>query len=169
MPTGPQGPNGTYLTPPMQSSPRIHHRHMARLAASGFTPTEIAEATGFSCMQITKILASPLFQKEVARVEALADKSACDLRQDLEALAIKAVCNLEEDLHIADGKESSDLTMSGRNLRQRASFDVLDRFGLSKQKDLAITNLHLHKHDEKHIHNMPVEDLRNEVMDLLRG
>ena len=168
MPLGPQGPDGTYLTLPMQASPRIHHRHMARLAASGFTPMEIAESTGFSPVQITKILASPLFQKEVARIEALADASAVDLRQDLQQLAIKAVCNLEEDLHMADGKDPSDLTLGERNLRQRAVFDVLDRVGLGK-KEFNLTSLHLHKHDEKHIHDMSVDSLRNDVMELLRG
>jgi hypothetical protein len=147
----------------------IHHRHMARLAAAGFTPTEIAEATGFSCMQITKILASPLFQKEVARIEALADKSACDLRADLQALAIKAVCNLEEDIHIADGLESPrDLTNFERKLRYQASTDVLDRVGLGG-KNFSVNNIHLHQDEHKHIHSLGVEQLRNEVMDLLRG
>ena len=168
MPTGPQGPDGTYLTPPMASSPRIHHRHMARLAASGFTPIEIAEATGFTPCQITKILASPLFQKEVARIEAMADKSACDLRTDLQQLAIKAVCNLEEDLHVADGKEPSDLTNFERNLRFKASADVLDRVGLGG-KNVTVASLHLHQDEHKHIHSLGVEQLRNEVMDLLRG
>jgi hypothetical protein len=141
---------------------------MARLAAAGFTPTEIAEATGFSCCQITKILASPLFQKEVARIEALADASACDLRQDLQVLAIKAVCNLEEDLHIADDKEPSELTNFERNLRYKASSDVLDRVGLGG-KNFAVNNIHLHQDEHKHIHTMGVEQLRNDVMDLLRG
>lgn len=168
MPTGPQGPNGTYLTPPMASSPRIHHRHMARLAAAGFPPTEIAEATGFSQCQITKILASPLFQKEVARIEALADKSACDLRQDLQALAVKAVCNLEEDLYIGEGVEIKDMPTSHLNLRQRASLDILDRVGLGK-REFPRGELHLHQHEEKHIHAMDISELRNDVMELLRG
>jgi hypothetical protein len=141
---------------------------MARLAASGFTPTEIAEATGFSCVQITKILASPLFQKEVARIEALADNSACDLRQDLQALAVKAICNLEEDVHMADGKSPDDLTNFQRNLRYKASTDILDRIGLVSKK-LNFGELHLHNEDHKHIHNMSIEDLRNDVMDVLKG
>ena len=168
MSAGPQGPNGTYLTPPMQGSPMIHHRHMARLAASGFTPVEIAEATGFSSVQITKILASPLFQKEVARIEALADASACDLRQDLNALAVKAVVNLEQELRVGDGLETRDLTNFERNLRFKASTDVLDRVGLGS-KNFSVNNIHLHQDEHKHIHSMGVEQLRNEVMDLLRG
>jgi hypothetical protein len=131
---------------------------MARLAASGFTPVEIAEATGFS-----------LFQKEVARIEALADASACDLRQDLNALAVKAICNLEQDVSLADGLESPrDLTNFERNLRFKASTDVLDRVGLGG-KNFNVGSLHLHQDEHKHIHSMGVEQLRNEVMDLLRG
>lgn len=165
----PQGPNNTYLTAPNMGTPRVHHRHMARLFASGFTPTEVAEATGFSCCQVTKIQASPLFQKEIARIEALADASACDLRADLQSLAMKAICNLEEDIRIADGLDSArDLTNFERNLRLKASTDVLDRVGLGK-KEFHAGEIHLHKHDEQHIHGMSVEHLRNEVMDLLRG
>jgi hypothetical protein len=141
---------------------------MARLVAAGLTPTEVAEACGFTCAQVSKILASPLFQKEVARLEAKADDAAVDLRQGLQGLALKAMCNLEEDLHIADGRDPNDLTTWQRNLRQRATFDVLDRAGIGK-KEVSFGELHLHKHDEQHIHDMSVERLRNEVMDLLKG
>lgn len=168
MPTGPQGPDGTYLTPPMASAPRFHHRHMARLAACGLTPTEIAEATGFTCGQVSRILASPLFQKEISRLETKADDAATDLRNGLQGLALKAMCNLEEDLHIADDKDPNDLTTWQRNLRQRASFDILDRAGIGK-KEIHVGDLHIHKHDEQHIHEMSVEVLRNEVLDLLKS
>ena len=165
----PQGPNNTYLTPGLINPPKVHHRHMARLFASGFTPTEVAEATGFTCTQVSKIQASPLFQKEIARLEAMADKSACDLRQDLQSLALKAVCNLEEEIHVGDGLDTrKDLTNFERKLRYQASTDVLDRIGLGK-KEFHTGDIHLHKHEEQHIHGMSVEHLRNEVMDLLRG
>lgn len=168
MPTGPQGPNGTYLTAPMQSTPRIHHRYMAQLFASGYTPIEVAEWTGFSPVQVTKIQASPLFQKEVQRLMAQGDKAVSDFRQELQTLAMKAMMNLEEDLHISDDKDPAELTNAERNLRQRASFDILDRIGLGK-REIHIGDLHLHKHDEKHIHAMSETDLRNDVMELLRG
>lgn len=168
MGVNPQGENGTYLTPAIEGPPRFHHRHMARLCVCGLTPTEIAEATGFTPVQVTRILASPLFQREVARIEAKADDAATDLRQGLQGLAMKAMCNLEEDLHIADGKDANDLTTWERRLRQAASTDILDRAGIGK-KELNFGELHLHKHDEKHIHDMSVETLRNEVMDLLKS
>lgn len=168
MGVNPQGENGTYLTPAIEGPPRFHHRHMARLCASGLTPMEVAEATGFSPSQITKILASPLFQKEVARLEAKAEDVAVELRNGLQGLALKAMCNLEEDLHIADGKDPNDLTTWERRLRQQASTDVLDRAGVGK-KEMHFGELHLHKHDEQHIHDMSIDKLRNEVMDLLKS
>jgi len=168
MPTGPQGPNGTYLTKPMESPLRFHHTHMAHLFASGMTPTEVAEYTGFSCVQVTKILAAPLFQKEIARLQKDAEAKSVDLREALSGLALKALCNLEEDLHISDGKEPNEMTTPERRMRQAASFDVLDRIGLGK-KELHVGELHLHKHEEQHIHNMSETELRNDVLDLLRG
>ena len=169
MPAGPQGPNGTYLTAPMLSRPRIHHIHMARLVVMGCTPGEIAEVTGFSPVQITKILASPLFQKEVARLAGEADTSAIDLRQELQSLALKAMVNLEEDLHIADGIDPNELTNFQRRLRNSTSMDVLDRVGLGNKTAGSGVSLHLHKHEEQHVHAMSVDALRNDVMELLRG
>jgi hypothetical protein len=79
------------------------------------------------------------------------------------------VCNLEEEIHIGDGLDTrKDLTNFERKLRYQASTDVLDRVGLGK-KEFHAGDIHLHKHDEQHIHGMSVETLRNEVMDLLRG
>jgi hypothetical protein len=141
---------------------------MAHLFATGMTPTEVAEYTGFSCVQVTKILAAPLFQKEIQRLQKEAEVKSIDLRESLNALALKALCNLEEDLHISDGKEPNEMTTPERRMRQAASFDVLDRVGLGK-KELHVGELHLHKHDEKHIHSMSEADLRNDVMELLRG
>ena len=168
MPAGPQGPNGTYLTTPMQSMPRLHHKYMAQLFACGFTPTEVAEYTGFSTVQVTKIQASPLFQKEVQRLMGLGDQSVTNFREELQTLAMKAMMNLEEDLHIADGKNPAEMTTPERRMRQAASFDILDRIGLGK-KELHVGELHLHKHDEKHIHAMSETDLRNDVLDILRN
>jgi hypothetical protein len=82
---------------------------------------------------------------------------------------LRAVCNLEEEIHIGDGLDTrKDLTNFERKLRYQASTDVLDRVGLGK-KEFPSGGLHLHQHEEKHIHGMSVETLRNEVMDLLRG
>ena len=168
MPTGPQGPNGTYLTPPMESPLRFHHTHMAHLFATGMTPTEVAEYTGFSCAQVTKILAAPLFQKEIQRLQKEAELKSIDLREALGSLALKALCNLDEDLHMSDGKEPNEMTTAERRMRQAASFDILDRIGLGR-KELHVGELHLHKHDEKHIHSMTEAELRNDVLELLRG
>jgi len=152
----------------MESPLRFHHRHMAQLFATGLTPTEVAEYTGFTAPQVTRILAAPLFQKEIQRLQKEADAKSVDLREALNTLALKAICNLEEDLHMADGKEPSEMTTPERRMRQAATFDVLDRIGLGK-KELHVGELHLHKHDEQHIHNMSETELRNDVLDLLRG
>jgi hypothetical protein len=149
---GYKSPKITYLWP--------HHRRMARLAASGLTPGEIKTVTGFSEGQISRILGTPMFQAVLHSLEKRADEQAVDLREDIKRLAEIAVENLSEDLsmEIADRGD--------RKIRQEASKDILDRAGYRKSDRPIHGDLHLHKHD--HVHEMSDEELRDDVLDLVK-
>ena len=151
--------DGGYLSPTVHYM-WPHHRKMARLAAAGLRPAEIATVTGFSLGQISRILGSPLFQTEVGRLEAQADERAVDIRVDLEKLAGAAVENIAEDINL----EISNL--AERKVRQAASFDVLNRTGYGKRERPTFGELHLHKHDEVHVASMSDKELLDEVLDL---
>jgi hypothetical protein len=149
---GYKSPQITYLWP--------HHRRMARLAAAGLKPGEIATVTGFSEGQISRILGSPMFQAVLSTLEERADEQAVDLREDIKRLAEIAVENLAEDLSMeVNGARD-------RKIRQEASKDILDRAGYRKSDRPISGDLHLHKH--KHVHQMSDEELRDDVLDLVK-
>jgi len=134
-----------------------HHRSMARLVVSGLRPGEIAEITGYSPGQISRIMQSPLFQAEVNRLEAQADHVAVDVHRDLKALAERAVEVLSENL---DPEVSVE-----RELRTKTAFDVLDRTGFGKKGS---PSLHLHAHAHaKEVEKMSREELYKDVLDIV--
>lgn len=138
-----------------------HHRKMARMVTAGMQPSELAAVSGFSLGQISRILGSPLFQTEVARLESAADDIAVDIHLDLQKLSSAAIENLDEDIHM-------DITTpEERKIRQTASFDVLNRAGYAKKERPTFGALHLHKHDEVHIAKMSDKELLDDVMDLV--
>lgn len=141
----PQGEDFEYLSPGIQYL-RPHHRHIARLAAAGARPMEIATLTGFSAGQISRILGSPCFQAALGELEEKADEVATDLRQDLAMMAEQALANLDEDLQLEAGEN-----LEVRKVRQKASMDILDRLGIRKTNP-NVKELHLHKHDHDEIH-----------------
>ena len=149
---GYKSPEITHLWP--------HHRKMARLAAAGLQPGEIASLTGFTEAHISRILGSPAFQAILGELELRADAQAVDLREDIKKLATLALENMAEDvtMPIEDRKD--------RQVRQKASTDILDRAGYRKQ-DKPVGDLHLHKHT--HVEKMTKEELRDDVMDLAKS
>ena len=106
---------------------RPHHRSMARALVAGLTPTEVARSFGFSAGQISRIIQTPMFQAELARLEAGASASAMDLRDDIRRMAQRAVEVLDADLEMEVGED-----LRARALRQKAAMDVLDRAGVSR-------------------------------------
>ena len=111
---------------------RPWHRALARAVASGMRPGEICAAYGYTPAWITRIMETPLFQAEVARIESLAEIQAVDVREDLNSMAPRAVEVIDECL---DGED--------KKLKFEAAKDVLDRTGHHKNTQ----NLHLHKHE----------------------
>lgn len=139
------------------SQVRPWHRAMARMVAAGGRPGEIAESFGYSPCQISIIIGSPLFQAEVARLEAQADASAVNVRQDLQLMSGRAIEVLDEAL------ETPVKDWQDRAKRIDAAFGVLDRAGYGK-KDQPQEHKHLHLHAE--VKQMSDEELLKDVLDL---
>ena len=136
---------------------RPHHRSMARtMATSGLTPMQLATAFGFSPGQITRIINSPLFMAELARIEGAVEVKAVDVSMELKMLQPRAMEIVAEDM-FAPGTD--------RKLRNQTAFEVLDRTGFGKKQEPQ-RHLHLHAHQEADVREMPKEDLYREVLDL---
>ena len=134
-----------------------HHRSMARaMVAAGLTPTQLATAYGFTQGQITRIINSPVFRVELARLEGEADEVAVDVRKDLKLLAERAVEILDDQLN----KQGVDV-----KVQQQAAFGVLDRSGYGKTdpfkgaKRISITQVN--------VANLSDKELRDDVLDLV--
>jgi len=158
MGVNPQGANDTYLTAPLQYI-RPHHRKMARMLVGGVRPSEIAMILGFTTAQITHVLATPHIQIEVARLEAMSDEIAVDMRLDIQRMAQDAVEIMDEDLHMPITNRFE------RKLRQDAAKDILDRAGVRKSGASA-PQRHLHLH--QNVKDMSDDDLRDSVFDLTK-
>ena len=136
---------------------RPWHRSIARMVAAGMRPMEIAESYGYSTSHVTKILASPLFQAEVARIECQAEAEAVSVRSDLQQMSVRAIEVLDEalDTPVEDWMD--------RSKRIDAAFGVLDRAGYGK-KEQPQEHRHLHLHAE--VKKMSDEELLKDVLEL---
>lgn len=138
-----------------------HHRSMARMFLEGMQPGEVAAVTGFTPGQITRILHSPLFEAELARLEGQAEIEAAGVGNELKRMAGRAIEILDENLH------SQDTEMVSRELKTKTAFDVLDRSGHSKRVDPQ-RHLHLHAHAHQKVREMEQVELYETVEDLLQ-
>lgn len=156
---------------PQISQIRPHHRSMARaLVAGGLTPKQLALSFGFTFGHVSRILQTPLFEAEVDRLTRMAEMENVDIRQDLAEMGERSLEVLDEDIHIAATDAEGNpipLGIRERYLRNKSARDVLDRIGLRKESN-APTSLHLHKHDHRSVEAMSGEELREEVMDLVK-
>lgn len=144
---------------------RPHFRAIARAAVVGLSPGQLATSFGFTESHMSRILQTPLFEAEIARLERKADDNACDIREDLRVMRIKAIENLDEDLNI------EPLNLQARALRGHASRDILDRTGIRKQdKPIVPAGGTLSvKQTIINIERMSEKELREDVMDLIEG
>lgn len=123
----------------------------------GMQPGEVALVTGFTPGQITRILHSPLFEAELARLESQAEQEVVSSGNDLKRMASRAIEVLDENLH------SQDIS---RELKTKTAFDILDRSGHSKRVDPQ-RHLHLHAHAHQKVKEMGQVELYETVEDLL--
>ncbi len=145
---------------------RPHHRSLARAHVSGMAPTQLALAFGFTESHISRILKTPLFMAEIARLERNADENACDMREDLKVMRARSLEVLDEDLHI-DPTE-----LQARAIRNKTAQDMLDRTGIRKGQDKPIAppgstfNL---QQTIVNIEQMSEKEIRDDVMTLIEG
>jgi len=127
------------------------------MVAAGMRPNEIAESYGYSTSHISKVLASPLFQAEVARIECQAEAEAVSVRSDLQQMSLRAIEVLDEAL------ETPVEDWNARSKRIDAAFGVLDRAGYGK-KEQPQEHKHLHLHAE--VKKMSDEELLKDVLEM---
>jgi len=144
---------------------RNHHRSMARdYVAGGLRNKELARIYGMSASQISVITLSPAFIAECSRLETELEDESLHVRDDIRLIAPLAKRVLAADL-AADLKDLDMLP--ARKYRSSIAMDILDRAGVSKGDNGGGSSLHIHKHEEVHIHQMSDEQLRDDVFDLL--
>lgn len=135
-----------------------HHRSMARMFLEGMQPGEVALVTGFSPGQVTRILHSPLFEAELARLESQAEVEVVSAGGELKRMASRAIEVLDENLQAEN---------ISRELKTKTAFDVLDRSGYSKKLDPQ-RHLHAHAHVHKKVGEMEQVELYEAVEDMLQ-
>lgn len=132
------------------------HRLMARsLVFTGQAQKEIGEVFDLNQSTVSRILRSPLFQAEVARLEAGVEIQTQGLMADLLILAKTATEVLDRELQ---GNPSS---LEARKHQTSVAFGVLDKV----VKGGPSVHLHKHQHEEE-AKDLSDEDLFREVIDL---
>ena len=141
-----------------------HHRSMARdMVAGGLKNKELATLYGMTQGQISIIVNSPVFVAECARLETEIENEVLNMRDEIRLIVPAARSVLVRELVC----EPHDREIQGRKLQVDVAKDVLDRGGV--HKGTAPTgDIHLHKHEEVHVHQLSDQQLRDEVFDILK-
>lgn len=140
-----------------------HHRSMARdVVAGGLRNCELARIYDMTQVQISLIVNSPLFIAEVARLESELEESVVSVRDELRLLIPKAKQVITRELFREESEHLAD-----RKFQASVAFDIFDRVE-PKGRDLPTGDLHLHKHDETHIHQMDDDELRKDIFDMVK-
>jgi len=138
-----------------------HHRSMARdLVAGGLRGKELAELYDMTESQISIIINSPLFIAEVARIEAEIEDDVINVRQEIRVLAPRARRIIAREM------KGDPEILGERKHQTNIAFEVLDRSGGGLRPVPEGGELHIHKHEEIHIHEMSDETLRDDVLNL---
>ena len=121
-----EGKTITYGVGPLKQV-RHWHKAMARIAvAKGGRPSELAALFGITAGQVSRILASPLFQAEMGRLESQAEYNALDMRTELQMRQGLSLENLDKCLL------SADKSFDHLKLAKDVSLEILDRTGYGK-------------------------------------
>jgi hypothetical protein len=151
------------LSPHIQKA-RIHHRSMARaMVAGGLRPGQLAEAYGMTPAHVSRIIGSPAFQTELARVEEQAELVNLDARQEVKAMAMKGLQNIEDDLWMEVEDHRS------REIRQKASLSILEMAGIKRAGGGINITLNQNQGSDKKVEDLTVGELRDEITDLCVG
>ena len=148
-----------------------HHRSMARdIVAGGLQNKDIAKLYGMTESQISIIVNSPLFQAELARLEALADNAVIQVKTRMAQMIPKATEVLEQTLDEAlmkdeAGKEKIILPSDAdKRLGTKVALDIFDKIlprdAMVASGDTYNTQVNV---DAR---NMTPEELRDSVFEL---
>lgn len=116
--------------PSIKDMKERHYEIMRRLVA-GELQTNIARSLGVTDSWISIVIASPVFQVELAKLRELANQDAADVAGRLTKLAPDAMTVLEKAIR-AKGAEQTLSTMQQVSVAR----DVLDRAGHGKPQAL---------------------------------
>jgi predicted transcriptional regulator len=112
----------------------VHH-NIKRLAFMGWKSVDIARELNVTEVMVSYTLNSPMVQKELAEMRAVADLGSVDVAKRIKEIAAEAVEKMRD--HVHSEKESISLA---------ASKDILDRAGHAAVKK------------EAHLHGFLTED-----------
>ena len=159
---------GQYLgLSPQIDQARPWHQSMARCVVfAGARPMDLCRQFGYTPGQISRIMGSPAFQAECARLRTQVEEANLDMRKEMQILATKATMNLHEDLHIG-----VDQDHKAREIRQRASLEVLGMAGVRQSGGHSGINILIDnsRRTAKEVDELGLDELRNEVHDLCLG
>ena len=112
---------------------RDSHHMIARLAAMGLRPFQIAERTGYSRVRVQQLLDSPAMEELVAQYRRKVDEEFVEGADAFFSLATQNM--LAAERHIAD--HIAELDQTGELLPVRTALaisrDAADRFGYGKK------------------------------------
>jgi len=137
------------------------HKDMAKdIAIHSLTPTELADQYGYTKLQVSRIMNSPVFQVYVDNLKAeLWEKTKDLVMEKLHYLSKEALKILEKCL------TSDDIPI---NSKLKAALEVLDRAGFHQKSDLIEEHKHLHVHSKIDVKNMDVLQLRDYLAQKLK-
>lgn len=146
-----------------------HHRSMARdVVCGGLQNKDIAKLYNMTESQVSIVVNSPLFQAELARLEALADNAVMEVKQRTALMIPKATKVLQNVLDRAapEDVKPEDVDRADLKLGVQVALEVYDRVA-PKVGAGAGGNITL-KQFNIDTRNMSDEELRDSVFDLLR-
>lgn len=144
-----------------------HHRCMARdIVCGGLRNKDVAKLYDMTESQISIIVNSPLFQAELARLEALADNAVLEVKNRTALMVPQATRVIEHALHCADPEENPDPSNDSMKLGVKVALEVFDRVSPKSGSPLGgntyQTQINIATKD------MSNEELRDSVFELLR-
>ena len=137
------------------------HKDMAKdIAIRSLTPTELAERYGYTKLQVSRIINSPVFQNYTENLRS-------EIWEELKSSVMNKLHMLTEDaLKIIEECLTTDGIPISSKLK--AALEVLDRTGFHQKSDLIEEHKHLHVQSKIDVKNMSTLELRDYLAQKLK-